>query len=517
MLFSFPEIVHSNSKEIILRANSSWAFCINAKKGEEKYYLLKNNFLNQQKLKKINLFHNFVNFVNSIDESNKLELRDYQKEDIFFLSKEKSCGIFNEVRTGKTITALMIFLKWPVKKLLIIVPSILQQQWQDSIERWLNKPAFIITFLKKKQRYFFYDKLFNEDEWIIIVSKDTFKIDIEYLNKKKKENWYFCVIIDEAHWLRNYQSKQSKSIFKIASKLLYKIAITGTPITNHFSDIFGILKFLKPFIFTSYWKFVYNFFFVRETEFKKNNKIYKICKIGEIKDKKRWESFRNYLRRITVSRKQKEILPWLPSIIYRKEKLFMEEKQEKIYLKEKKKRNGKETLRKLTKLKTITLFPPVLNFSVLGVKVNYLLEFLSEKEKERIIIFSTRSKTFLEPLSKILKKKKINNKIITGKTNYKIKNEIIRSFQNKEINLLLCNIKSMGIGITLSQADTIIFADRSYSPSENEQAEARFLPTNISDDSKKVRLIIDLVCQGTIDEKILKILEKKKKMSKGIN
>ena len=78
---------------------------------------------------------------------------------------------------------------------------------------------------------------------------------------------------------------------------------------------------------------------------------------------------------------------------------------------------------------------------------------------------------------------------------------------------MLCNIQSAGLGLNLSQADIAIFADRSYSPADNEQAEARFLPTKENENPKN-RLIIDLVCKGTIDEKILHLLKRKKDITK---
>ncbi|CAI2198526.1 17094_t:CDS:1, partial [Funneliformis geosporum] len=70
--------------------------------------------------------------------------------------------------------------------------------------------------------------------------------------------------------------------------------------------------------------------------------------------------------------------------------------------------------------------------------------------------------------------------------------------------------------LNLSRANTIIFADRSYSPADNEQAEARFLPTT-KQENQSVRLVIDLVCQGTIDEQILSLLKRKESLIRVLN
>jgi SNF2 family DNA or RNA helicase len=110
----------------------------------------------------------------------------------------------------------------------------------------------LLSYLSLAERQIIYQKFCQEKNLIIIISKDIFKIDSKYfrdLRKKKKP--IFCSLIDEAHYLRNYQSQQSKSLYTLKDGE-YKMALTGTPVVNHPSDIFGILKFLQPEIYTSY-------------------------------------------------------------------------------------------------------------------------------------------------------------------------------------------------------------------------------------------------------------------------
>lgn len=515
------EIVEVNSEKITFKTTYPWAFCLNAnQEGKVKYYSLSTNFLNYQKLQKIFPDCDFSQItVNSLPAKTPLcQLRDYQQEDVNYLSKLKSVAILSEMRTGKTPTSLITFSKWPVNNLLIITPSILQQQWQESVEEWLTKPAYIITYLDKEWRHNFYQKLLQEKEWIIIISKDTFKLDSAYfkkLKKKKESVSPYCVIVDEAHFLRNHQSQQSKSTY-VVKDAPYKIVLTGTPIVNHHTDIFGILKFLKPETYSSYWKFTEQYFYIHKSEFKKGKKIYKIFQVKGFKNEQLQQELQRHINNFSVNRRQKEVLPWLPPIIYQKEYLLMEEEQQIVYSQWQEKWSQYQPLEVLAKLKTLTLYPPALNFKNCGSKINYLTNYLKERKEQSIVIFSTRSETFLEPLAKILKEKKIEVGLVTGKTRYREKEEFISKFQSKELNILLCNIQSAGVGLNLSQAETIIFADRSYSPADNEQAEARFLPTTNSKFSC-VRLVIDLICKGTIDEKILKLLRRKEDIIRVLN
>jgi SNF2 family DNA or RNA helicase len=55
---------------------------------------------------------------------------------------------------------------------------------------------------------------------------------------------YDTAIVDEAHFLRNWKSKQSEAIFKI--KATYRYPLTGTPSVKHGSDVYGLLHFINP-------------------------------------------------------------------------------------------------------------------------------------------------------------------------------------------------------------------------------------------------------------------------------
>src|SRR5581483_1116485 len=161
------EIIEVNSEKIVFKTTYTWAFCLNANQEEKaRYYSLSVSSLNCQKLQKLVPNFDFSSFIRNplLTEVSLKQLRSYQQEDVDFLSQLKSIAIFSEMRTGKTPTALMTFKRWPVSNLLIIVPSILHQHWQRSVEEWLVKPAYVITYLDKEQRHSFYRRFLYEQE-----------------------------------------------------------------------------------------------------------------------------------------------------------------------------------------------------------------------------------------------------------------------------------------------------------------------------------------------------------------
>ena len=166
------EVKQIKDNKILLKINYNWAICLNANHDIQGYYLDYSKF-NLFRLKKI--FSNLDLLPCSNTEIQKtstpsFSLRPYQEEDVKFLSRQKSIGIFNEMRTGKTTTALTVFQNWKVSNLLIICPSILQTQWQEAVENWLYQPAYIISYLLLKERQIFYQKFCQENYLIFSIT-----------------------------------------------------------------------------------------------------------------------------------------------------------------------------------------------------------------------------------------------------------------------------------------------------------------------------------------------------------
>ena len=327
------------SQKIFFKSSYPWKICLNANSEiivEGNYFYLEFNNFNISKLGKLfsEIWKNFYGLSTLKNEFKNLELRPYQKEDVEFLSSHDSVAIFNEMRTGKTPTSLMLCKKWFANKILVICPSILQNQWQTSIEDWLKIPSYVIGNLPLEDRIFIYEKFFVQNGFSIVISKDLFKADYIVFNSIRKLNNFssdFCVIVDESHFLRNYDSQQSKAIFSL-SYAKFKVVLTGTPFVNKYSDIFGILKFLYPLEYKSNLKFLNEYFKIRNIEFKKGNKKICIKEVIGFKNSNFKDRFINKISSFSVKRKQSEVLPWIPNVIRTKEYLIMEEKQEEKQL-----------------------------------------------------------------------------------------------------------------------------------------------------------------------------------------
>jgi len=57
------------------------------------------------------------------------------------------------------------------------------------------------------------------------------------------------VILDEGHKIKNHQSLQAQAACKLHAEC--RIILTGTPLANNLSELWSLLKFLEPKLFTS--------------------------------------------------------------------------------------------------------------------------------------------------------------------------------------------------------------------------------------------------------------------------
>jgi SNF2 family DNA or RNA helicase len=378
---------------------------------------------------------------------------------------------------------------------LIVAPASLLIVWKRYIEEWLNNKPLIFHGTKKKL-----EKLIGEfvlsDDTILITSYETLRSSHELLKGLK----FDFMVCDEAHRLRNYQTQQSKVVYKVGSRAKHRYILTGTPISNNPSDLYGLFKFLYPKLFTSYWYFVDQYLNTKDNFFGGK----------EILDLKRPKELKELMYLFGIERKQKDVIKWLPTKTYIKLPVSMEGNQLKYYnemLKnfETQEIDAPSVLAQLTRLRQICTCPSVLDLDCKNAKEEALFEWIANNPNENILIFSNFTSYLKELSDKLSKKYKIG--LIHGQISNRERQNVVDRFQLGELKILLINIISGGAGLTLDNGSVCIFLDRDYNPSNNEQAEARIIPT----DPSKVKpiSIIDIVCSDSMDEHINDLIQKK--------
>ena len=434
------------------------------------------------------------------------DLRPYQQEDLEILLQLEAGGIFNEPRTGKTPLAIRLMKRIGGKRNLVVCPASLTLNWKKEIETWWPEVDVHVIEGPFPKRYPMYKQY-----GVVIVSKDTWKRDVEEHDDLK---WDTC-FVDEAHFLRNYNTAQSKAVFKIKADRRY--AITGTPTVNHPSDIWGILHFLYPKAYPSYWQFTTRYFDTWQSMYSQG------LEIGKPK-KHREQELKEIVGLLSVQRKRAEVMPWLPKKQYSRLPVKMEGKQLKLYNEMKQffvaydedtgtELDTQNIIAQLIRMRQLCLDPRLVGFDVRGVKTDVLLDYL-ENHREPVVVMSMFT-SYLKLIATDIEKRGRKVGFLHGEMSSSQKQDTVQAFQSGRIDVLLGNIIAAGTGHTLDRSNTVIFLDRAWTPTENDQAEDRVCPT--SEERNHAHLVIDLECVGSVDERINRILKSKRTLTDFIN
>jgi SNF2 family DNA or RNA helicase len=434
-----------------------------------------------------------------------VRLREYQESDVYYLSKLECAGVFNEQRTGKTPTMITLLKELRATRAIVVCPASLLFNWQKEFAKWNYQGNVIAVHGSKAKRQNIYS---NYKTGVMIVSKDTLKMDASDIPKN-----FDVIIVDEAHFLRNYKTAQSKAVFSLKGRRKY--ALTGTPTVKHAADIFGILHFLFPEKYTSYWQFAERYFHVGENVFGQTEIL--------SEKKHRIEELQKNVGIISVQRKRRDVMEWLPD----KERFTfyckMDTRQRKAYdemlryfFVEENEIDAPSVLAQLTRLRQICLCPQLLGINAPSAKTEAFIEWLSESvpNGDGVIVMSMFT-SYLHILKKTLESKGYKIGMIHGEMSSHEKSEAADSFQKGKFDVLLCNIISAGTGFTLDRAEHVVFMDKAWNPAENEQAEDRITPTTT--DNVHKHSIISFVCQDSVDERVNDLLDKKKSLTNLIN
>ena len=166
----------------------------------------------------------------------------------------------------------------------------------------------------------------------------------------------------------------------------------------------------------------------------------------------------------------------------------------------------------LTKLRQICITPAILfeDYKKKSSKIEELLKVVEEciLNGHKILLF-TSYKTALDIVKKEFDKKGITSYTIAGDVKSKTRMELVNAFNNDDTNVFLIMLKSGGTGLNLTSADVVIHLDLWWNPQAENQATDRTHRIG----QKNVVDVIKIVCKNTIEERILELQERKKKLS----
>lgn len=437
-------------------------------------------------------------------------LRDYQKFGFKWLKTLSKYGLggilADDMGLGKTIQMITFLLSEKEEKgqeaNLIIVPTSLVYNWEEEVKKFAPSLKTLIVVGSKDERR---DLIKTANEYdLVVTSYPLVRRDIE---EYSNISFRYCVL-DEAQYIKNYNSLNAKSVKSINSK--NRFALTGTPMENSLSELWSIFDFLMPGYLLTNSKF--------SEKFERP--------IAKEQDNKKLKELNNHIRPFILRRMKKDVLKELPDKIEQKIIVEMTKEQKKLYLaylqaikgelSEEISTNGYnksqiKILAGLTRLRQLCCHPGIFIEDYKGDsgKLETLGEIVEEaiNNGRRILIFSQFT-SMLEKIKKLFISKNIEYLYLDGSTPTIERGNLVRDFNRGVSDVFLISLKAGGTGLNLTSADMVIHFDPWWNPAVEDQATDRAHRIG----QKNIVQVIKLITKGTIEEKIFKLQEKKKEM-----
>ncbi len=430
-------------------------------------------------------------------------------------SRSRGVALLMEMGCGKTLTAIgitgVLFQTGKISRVLVVAPLSILGVWQSEFSQFADFP-YTLTILtgtsdKKRKQL---KEISGDGLQVVVVNYESARILADDLLRYNVD----LVIADEAHKIKENRSKQSKAMHALGDKARYKLLLTGTLITNKELDVFSEYRFLNSIIFgTSFYSF--------------RNKYFDMVGYGNhIPRFRKWmlDDFLQRMHSVAYRVTKAECLD-LPEITEEVRTVTLEPKAMKIYRQLEKDsfaelKNGEVTamnvLTKLLRLSQVTgghiTDDDTGEHHISTAKLDALSDIIdSAMDEERKIVVMARFVPELDDIQELLEKKKIGYAVVRGGISDR-DGEIHRFQYDDDCRVFVGQIAAAGLGITLTAASTMIFYSLDYSMSNFDQAKARIHRVG----QKENCHYIYLVCEGTVDRKILRSLREKIDLAKSL-
>ena len=454
---------------------------------------------------------NFTEITNTeVPDDINAELRGYQKEGLNWLNFLDEMGwggiLADDMGLGKTLQ-ILTFLQHVLNKdetpNIIVVPTTLLFNWENEIAK----------FAPKLKAYYHYGinrtkeaGVFEEYD-IVFTTYGVLLRDIEMLRQFK----FNYAVLDESQAIKNPASRRFKAANLLSAN--NRIALSGTPIENSTFDLYAQMSFVNQ------------GFFGGATGFR--------SQFSNAIDKEGDDNIAAELQRLInpfiLRRTKEKVASELPEktedVIY----CEMESEQRKVYdayrnefkakLLEQIENKGMENsklmvLEALTRMRQICDSPALLNddsiASTESVKIKEIVQHITDKTaKHKILIFSQFVK-MLGLIKTELNRRNIEFEYLDGQSTAVQREKSVNNFQeNDDLRVFLISLKAGGTGLNLTAADYVYIVDPWWNPAVENQAIDRCY--RIGQD-KKV-FAYRMICKNTVEEKILQLQNKKKKIA----
>jgi SNF2 family DNA or RNA helicase len=432
---------------------------------------------------------------------------------------------FMEMGTGKTKVLIdnlaMLYDKGKVDSALIIAPKGVVKTWYEQelpthLPDHIEKVSVLWQSNITKGQQEKLDSLFQTGSslHILVMNVEALSTDKGVKFAFKFLNSHKCLMaIDESTTIKTPSARRTKNIIKLGGYAKYRRIMTGSPITKNPLDLFSQCEFLDPYLldFQSYYAFRNRYAEMKTMHIRGRSiqVVHAFQNLSELSDKVKQFSYRVL----------KEDCLDLPPKNFVTRHITLTPDQKKVYEQMKKAAiavlNGKVTttvtvLTQLMRLHQITCgYVTADDGSTQSVESNRIKELMSilEEVDGKAIIWANYQMSVSDIIKNLIKKYGEDSYVhYYGLTPQEDRQDNIRKFQSDpKCRFIVGTPSTGGYGITLTAANTVIYYSNGYDLEKRLQSEDRAHRIG----QKKNVTYIDLICEDTVDEKIVEALKKK--------
>ncbi len=442
-------------------------------------------------------------------------LRPYQLEGLSWMQSLRQLevgGILaDDMGLGKTLQTLAhILCEKNAGRLdrpcMVVMPTSLIPNWLDEAMHFTPQLRVVALYGAGRKKLF--EQLADAD--LILTTYALLPKDIERLTALPLH----ILVLDEAQYIKNPNSKAAQAARELNAR--QRLCLSGTPLENHLGELWSLFHFLLP-----GWL----------GDAKAFNRDYRVP-IERHGSEQRLQHLNARIKPFLLRRTKEQVATELPPKteiihwvelneaqrdVYETMRLAMDKKVRDEITRKGVARSQIIILEALLKLRQVCCDLRLVNEATLPArgstsgKLDSLMEMLEElfAENRRILLFSQFT-SMLGLIEIELKKRGIAYALLTGQT--RDRRTPVKDFQSAKLQIFLISLKAGGVGLNLTEADTVIHYDPWWNPAAENQATDRAYRIG----QHKPVFVYKMIARGTVEEKIQLLQKDKSELAAGV-
>ena len=449
-----------------------------------------------------------------VPEGLNANLRPYQLEGLSWMQSLRQLEVggvlADDMGLGKTLQTLAhILCEKNAGRLdrpaMVVMPTSLIPNWLDEAAHFTPQLKVLALYGATRKKHFAH----LTDYDVILTTYALLPKDIEHLAKLPLH----LLVLDEAQYIKNPGSKATQAACELVAR--QRLCLSGTPLENHLGELWSLFHFLLP-----GWL----------GDVKTFNRDYRVP-IERQGSAERLQHLNARIKPFLLRRTKEQVATELPPKteiihwvdlneaqrdVYETMRLAMDKKVRDEITRKGVGRSQIIILEALLKLRQVCCDLRLVSDTApkkgsTSGKLDSLMLMLEElfAEGRRILLFSQFT-SMLALIEIELKKRNVRYAILTGQT--RDRRAPVKDFQSGTLQIFLISLKAGGVGLNLTEADTVIHYDPWWNPAAENQATDRAYRIG----QEKPVFVYKMIARGTVEEKIQHLQQEKSDLAAGV-